>query len=228
MAWESVASGHRGVVGPVLLCCASGNRGSIYVSQHASSHPTQPPWCCCRRWAACRCLVSAQLPHGPGLPLAAVGSSAPVARVVRLDRAGAPAVPAGDKPPVPTPCARAKRVCAEICDRVHGVLAVGGPGGHRPSERTAGGVSCTGSSAGRTEVRRWPPRGVPGGPWPQPRAPPSEACLPCPQYVAELSLLEADPFLKFLPSLTAAAAYCLANYTVNKHFWVRLQRHFSR
>uniref|UniRef100_A0A8C3XMM3 Cyclin A n=1 Tax=Chelydra serpentina TaxID=8475 RepID=A0A8C3XMM3_CHESE len=38
-------------------------------------------------------------------------------------------------------------------------------------------------------------------------------------YVAELSLLEADPFLKYLPSQTAAAAYCLANYTVNRHFW---------
>uniref|UniRef100_A0A8C7A7N6 Cyclin A1 n=1 Tax=Nothoprocta perdicaria TaxID=30464 RepID=A0A8C7A7N6_NOTPE len=35
----------------------------------------------------------------------------------------------------------------------------------------------------------------------------------------ELSLLEADPFLKYLPSQTAAAAYCLANYTVNKRFW---------
>uniref|UniRef100_A0ABM5FWV3 Cyclin-A1 isoform X2 n=1 Tax=Pogona vitticeps TaxID=103695 RepID=A0ABM5FWV3_9SAUR len=39
------------------------------------------------------------------------------------------------------------------------------------------------------------------------------------RYVAELSLLEADPFLKYLPSQTAAAAYCLANYTVNRHFW---------
>ncbi|XP_066477352.1 cyclin-A1 [Tiliqua scincoides] len=39
------------------------------------------------------------------------------------------------------------------------------------------------------------------------------------RYVAELSLLEADPFLKYLPSQTAAAAYCLANYTVNKLFW---------
>ncbi|XP_022265526.1 cyclin-A1 isoform X2 [Canis lupus baileyi] len=39
------------------------------------------------------------------------------------------------------------------------------------------------------------------------------------KYVAELSLLEADPFLKYLPSLRAAAAYCLANYTVNRHFW---------
>uniref|UniRef100_A0A7N4PIG1 Cyclin A1 n=2 Tax=Dasyuridae TaxID=9277 RepID=A0A7N4PIG1_SARHA len=40
------------------------------------------------------------------------------------------------------------------------------------------------------------------------------------KYVAELSLLEADPFLKYVPSLIAAAAYCLANYTVNRHFWV--------
>ncbi|XP_054830223.1 cyclin-A1 [Eublepharis macularius] len=39
------------------------------------------------------------------------------------------------------------------------------------------------------------------------------------KYVAELSLLEADPFLKYLPSQMAAAAYCLANYTVNRHFW---------
>lgn len=41
------------------------------------------------------------------------------------------------------------------------------------------------------------------------------------QYLAELTLLEADPFLKYLPSQTAAAAYCLANYTVNRSFWVR-------
>uniref|UniRef100_A0A803T1J8 Cyclin A1 n=1 Tax=Anolis carolinensis TaxID=28377 RepID=A0A803T1J8_ANOCA len=39
------------------------------------------------------------------------------------------------------------------------------------------------------------------------------------KYVAELSLLEVDPFLKYLPSQMAAAAYCLANYTVNRHFW---------
>ncbi|KAJ7320260.1 hypothetical protein JRQ81_019771 [Phrynocephalus forsythii] len=39
------------------------------------------------------------------------------------------------------------------------------------------------------------------------------------RYVAELSLLEVDPFLKYLPSQMAAAAYCLANYTVNRHFW---------
>ncbi|XP_069496765.1 cyclin-A1 [Ambystoma mexicanum] len=39
------------------------------------------------------------------------------------------------------------------------------------------------------------------------------------RYVAELSLLEAEPFLKYVPSLVAAAAYCLANYTMNKVFW---------
>lgn len=38
-------------------------------------------------------------------------------------------------------------------------------------------------------------------------------------YVAELSLLEVDPFLHHLPSKMAAAAYCLANYTVNRAFW---------
>lgn len=40
------------------------------------------------------------------------------------------------------------------------------------------------------------------------------------QYVAELSLMEVDPFLKYLPSQIAAAAYCLANYTINRKFWV--------
>ncbi|XP_009876596.1 PREDICTED: cyclin-A1, partial [Apaloderma vittatum] len=39
------------------------------------------------------------------------------------------------------------------------------------------------------------------------------------RYLAELSLLEADPFLKYFPSQIAAAAYCLANYTVNRSFW---------
>ncbi|NXU47723.1 CCNA1 protein, partial [Turnix velox] len=39
------------------------------------------------------------------------------------------------------------------------------------------------------------------------------------RYLAELSLLEADTFLKYLPSQTAAAAYCLANYTVNRSLW---------
>ncbi|XP_064208781.1 cyclin-A1 [Anguilla rostrata] len=38
-------------------------------------------------------------------------------------------------------------------------------------------------------------------------------------YVAELSLLEVDPFLLHVPSKVAAAAYCLANYTMNKALW---------
>ncbi|KAM6178617.1 cyclin-A1 [Rhynchocyon petersi] len=39
------------------------------------------------------------------------------------------------------------------------------------------------------------------------------------KYMAELSLLDTDPFLKYLPSLIAAAAFSLANYTVNRHIW---------
>ncbi|XP_056416319.1 cyclin-A1 [Hyla sarda] len=38
-------------------------------------------------------------------------------------------------------------------------------------------------------------------------------------YMAELTLLQEEPFLKYLPSITAAAAYGLANYTINKAFW---------
>ncbi|NP_001087670.1 cyclin A1 L homeolog [Xenopus laevis] len=38
-------------------------------------------------------------------------------------------------------------------------------------------------------------------------------------YLAELTLFEVEPFLKYVPSLTAAAAYCLANYALNKVFW---------
>uniref|UniRef100_A0A8C3G520 G2/mitotic-specific cyclin-B2 n=1 Tax=Cyclopterus lumpus TaxID=8103 RepID=A0A8C3G520_CYCLU len=38
-------------------------------------------------------------------------------------------------------------------------------------------------------------------------------------YVAELSLLEIDPFLQYTPSIVAAGAYCLATYTVNKFLW---------
>ncbi|XP_044079249.1 cyclin-A1 isoform X2 [Siniperca chuatsi] len=38
-------------------------------------------------------------------------------------------------------------------------------------------------------------------------------------YVAELSLLEIDPFLHYTPSIVAAGAYCLATYTVNKSLW---------
>ncbi|XP_056265144.1 cyclin-A1 [Pseudoliparis swirei] len=38
-------------------------------------------------------------------------------------------------------------------------------------------------------------------------------------YVAELSLLEIDPFLQYTPSIVAAGAYCLATYIVNRSFW---------
>ncbi|XP_051767029.1 cyclin-A1 [Ctenopharyngodon idella] len=38
-------------------------------------------------------------------------------------------------------------------------------------------------------------------------------------YLSELSLLEVDPFVQYLPSKTAAAAYCLANYTLNGALW---------
>ncbi|XP_034540355.1 cyclin-A1 isoform X2 [Notolabrus celidotus] len=38
-------------------------------------------------------------------------------------------------------------------------------------------------------------------------------------YVAELSLLELDPFLHYNQSIVAAAAYCLAVYTINRSLW---------
>ncbi|XP_072514942.1 cyclin-A1 [Salminus brasiliensis] len=38
-------------------------------------------------------------------------------------------------------------------------------------------------------------------------------------YLSELTLLEVDPFLQYLPSKIAAAAYCLANYTLNRALW---------
>ncbi|XP_020379365.2 cyclin-A1 isoform X2 [Rhincodon typus] len=46
-------------------------------------------------------------------------------------------------------------------------------------------------------------------------------------YIAELSLLEADVCLKYAPSLMAAAAYCLANYTINNAFWPQSLATFS-
>ncbi|XP_040035617.2 cyclin-A1 [Gasterosteus aculeatus] len=38
-------------------------------------------------------------------------------------------------------------------------------------------------------------------------------------YLAELSLLEINPFIQYTPSLVAAAAYYLATYTLNKSLW---------
>ncbi|XP_028815487.1 cyclin-A2 [Denticeps clupeoides] len=39
------------------------------------------------------------------------------------------------------------------------------------------------------------------------------------RLLGELSLIESDPFLKYLPSHTAAAAFVLANYTVTQGTW---------
>lgn len=41
------------------------------------------------------------------------------------------------------------------------------------------------------------------------------------QYVAELSLLELEMAIMFPPSVVAASAYCLANYTLSRDLWVR-------
>ncbi|MBN3301567.1 CCNA1 protein, partial [Amia calva] len=46
-------------------------------------------------------------------------------------------------------------------------------------------------------------------------------------YVAELSLLEVDPFLKYVPSNIAAAAYCLSNFTLNGELWPESLRAFT-
>lgn len=41
------------------------------------------------------------------------------------------------------------------------------------------------------------------------------------QYLGELSLIDADPYLKYLPSVIAAAAFHLADYTLTGQTWVR-------
>ncbi|XP_015272579.1 PREDICTED: LOW QUALITY PROTEIN: cyclin-A2 [Gekko japonicus] len=38
-------------------------------------------------------------------------------------------------------------------------------------------------------------------------------------YLGELSLIDADPFLKYLPSVIAAAAFHIANYTITGRTW---------
>ncbi|XP_043529963.1 cyclin-A2-like [Chiloscyllium plagiosum] len=40
-------------------------------------------------------------------------------------------------------------------------------------------------------------------------------------YLAELSLIDCEPFLKYLPSVLAASAFCLANYTISRTSWPR-------
>lgn len=39
------------------------------------------------------------------------------------------------------------------------------------------------------------------------------------QYFCELSMLEADPYLHFLPSLLAASAVALAQHTLSEKVW---------
>ncbi|XP_075705834.1 cyclin-A2 [Rhinoderma darwinii] len=38
-------------------------------------------------------------------------------------------------------------------------------------------------------------------------------------YLGELSLIDSDPFLRYLPSIIAATAFIIANYTVNEEPW---------
>ena len=45
---------------------------------------------------------------------------------------------------------------------------------------------------------------------------------PPPQYLSELSLVDSEPFLKYLPSHTAAATLLLALHTVTGESWVSL------
>jgi len=42
----------------------------------------------------------------------------------------------------------------------------------------------------------------------------------CQQFLIELSLIDVEPFIKYLPSVTAAAAICLANFTLGHEVWV--------
>ena len=40
------------------------------------------------------------------------------------------------------------------------------------------------------------------------------------QYLAELTMIESEPFLNYLPSVIAASAICLANITLEQEPWV--------
>lgn len=40
------------------------------------------------------------------------------------------------------------------------------------------------------------------------------------QFLIESTMVECDPFLKYLPSTIAAAATCLARYTMGQEAWV--------
>lgn len=45
-----------------------------------------------------------------------------------------------------------------------------------------------------------------------------------PQYLCELALQDADPYLKYYPSVIAASAVCLARHTLGQNAWVRLNQ----
>ena len=44
------------------------------------------------------------------------------------------------------------------------------------------------------------------------------------QYLSELTLLDADPYLKYCPSVIAASAVCLARHTLGLAAWVGASR----
>lgn len=47
------------------------------------------------------------------------------------------------------------------------------------------------------------------------------------KYISELSLLEMEPFLQYRPSIVAASAYCLANYTLSRSMWPSVLQAFT-
>ncbi|KAK7925971.1 hypothetical protein WMY93_008281 [Mugilogobius chulae] len=46
-------------------------------------------------------------------------------------------------------------------------------------------------------------------------------------YLSELSLMEMELFLQYRPSVVAASAYCLANYTVSRSLWPSALQSFT-
>ncbi|KAM5193217.1 cyclin-A2 [Mantella aurantiaca] len=47
-------------------------------------------------------------------------------------------------------------------------------------------------------------------------------------YLGELSLIDADPFLRYLPSVVAASAFIIANFTLNEETWPESLAQFTR
>ncbi|XP_070554499.1 G2/mitotic-specific cyclin-A-like [Ptychodera flava] len=47
------------------------------------------------------------------------------------------------------------------------------------------------------------------------------------RFLAELTLQEYDPYIRYLPSLIAASAVCLANHTLNQQHWTPTLEHYS-